>query len=231
MTNSGPSYQEGCGVRNFFRYNDPMKIPVSVAVVDDTEFHRSDLRICIDKLGQENPCFEFHVEAEFENGQELIDHIDTLDVHLVTLDLRMPTLDGMTTLMMLRRTGRYQGPLVICSSEDETTVLEGVNQTSQQVENYSNEKKFELLKRIEERILSGETQSSKVNDLLTGCGVLQMDPWDYALHLGANAFIHKPFSYERMARILPEVVNGKTFERSKDQEATVRYRVSKSISK
>ena len=73
------------------------------------------------------------------------------------------------------------------------------------------EKKLELMSKVEERVLKGISEPGKINALLPGCEKLLIDPRRYAQHLGANGFLHKPYNSDQVMRIIPGVINGKSF--------------------
>ena len=65
---------------------------------------------------------EFTIIAELEDGQQLIDQVQTLQPDLITLDIRMPLMDGLTALLHLRKRLHWNKPIVMVSSESTQTM-------------------------------------------------------------------------------------------------------------
>ena len=190
-----------------------MTIPVRVAITDDVAMHRSAIKMALSLLGRQTGNFDFQIVAEYENGQQLMDNVQSVDPDLITLDIRMPKRDGLSSLFLLRKKMNWTKPIIMASSENEKNLeLQRQKPVSDKIANMSESEKLSFMKKIEQRLLTGTEEEGKINDLLGGCQTLILDPRAYALHLGANGFLHKPYKAEEVAATVPEVVNGKTFD-------------------
>ena len=185
---------------------------VRIYATDDQDMHRSMLKLTVGGLNG-MPGVRYVVEREFPNGKELIDALasGTRPPDLFTLDIRMPTQDGLTTLMLIRRKLNLRQPVLMVSSEEEANITRRAGAVDPKIAAMTNADKLAQLAKVEARILSGVVEPGKINDLLSGCERLQMDPRAYAQSLGANGFLHKPFTADQAARVVPEAVNGKSF--------------------
>ena len=189
-----------------------MTTHVNMAVVDDQAMHRGVIKNMLDQLGRESGNFTFNIVAEFEDGQQCIDGITAANPDMVTMDLRMPNVDGLTAVLLLRRKGLFDRPIVVVSSESEENFeLHRVKAVSPKIAAMSFEEKLGLMAKIEERVLAGVKEEGKINDLLNGCQTLDLNPVRYSIHIGANGFLHKPYKIEQVQAMVPEVLNGKTF--------------------
>ena len=185
---------------------------VRIYATDDQDMHRSMLRMTVGGLTQ-MPGVSFQVEKEFPNGKALTDALSggLPPPDLFTLDIRMPIQDGLTTLLLLRRKLQLRQPILMVSSEEEANITRRSGAVDPKIAAMSNADKLAQLGKVEARILAGVVEPGKINDLLSGCERLQMDPRAYAQSLGANGFLHKPFTADQAARVVPEAVNGKSF--------------------
>jgi DNA-binding NarL/FixJ family response regulator len=183
---------------------------VSIAVTDDLDMHRTMLKNSLSELARSTKQFEFKVVGEYPEGQSLCKALPKADLY--TLDIRMPTQDGLTTLLFLRRRHMIRAPICMASSEDEHNVSRfAAASVMPEAKTMTFEQKIALMAKVETRVLSGVTEAGKINSLLGGCEALQLDPRRYAQHLGANGFLHKPYRPEEVHRIIPAVLNGKSF--------------------
>jgi CheY-like chemotaxis protein len=183
---------------------------VSVAVTDDLDMHRTMLKNSLSELARSTKQYDFKVVGEFPDGQALCRGLPKAD--LFTLDIRMPVQDGLTTLLFLRRKHLIRAPICMASSEDENNVSRFASASVMpEAKSMTFEQKIALMAKVEMRVLSGVAEPGKINSLLGGCEALQLDPRRYAQHLGANGFLHKPYRPEEVLRILPAVLNGKSF--------------------
>jgi CheY-like chemotaxis protein len=189
---------------------------VRYAIADDAPLHRRMIAMTIAGIGRTTMGLEFQMVKEAADGKELVDWLAGLAPaerpNLVTLDIRMPVMDGLTALFHIRRRLGLHIPLCMCSSEDQANIDRHLAETAPpQVKAMSHADKLANLAKIEARLLAGQIEAGKINDLLTGCERLCMDPKVYARHLGANGFLHKPYTPEMARAVIPEVLNGKTF--------------------
>lgn len=186
---------------------------VKVAVTDDQDMHRSMLKMSLANLARSTATWDFQIVGEAANGKDLCSKLPGLAADLFSLDIRMPEQDGLTTLFLLRKRHHITAPILMVSSEEEGNVARfvGASGGSKDARSLPFEKKLELMARIEDRVLKGAVEPGKINDLLSGCEQLQLDPRRYAQHLGANGFLHKPYHPDQVAAIVPAVINGKSF--------------------
>ena len=186
------------------------KMDVRIVTIDDLEMHRSMLKGTLSSLAARRPEYEFQIVAEFENGQQFLDNIDSVDCDVITMDIRMPVMDGLTTLLHLRRRLNKQTPVCMVSSEDESNIDRFISETiSDKVKQMPYEQKLGHMAKVEDRVLAGITEPGKVNDLLNGCEKLMVNPQDYAKHIGAQGFLLKPYSLDQMEEVVIPVLNGK----------------------
>ena len=183
---------------------------VRIVAVDDLEMHRSMLKGTLASLSSESGEYDFEIAGEYENGQAMLDAVAYTSCDLITLDIRMPIMDGLTTLLHLRRKYNCRVPVCMVSSEDESNIDRYVSETvSDKVKNMPYETKLQHMSKVEERVLSGVHEEGKVNDLLYGCEKLMVNPQKYAQHIGAQGFLLKPYSLEQMKDVIIPVLNGK----------------------
>ena len=190
-----------------------MSLEAKIVVVDDHQMHRSMIGMNLKQAQRKLGGCTFEVVAELENGQELVDQVRQLSPDLITLDIRMPVMDGLTALLHLRKKMRYMGPIIMVSSENQKTMaLHHDLRGADAVEGLSSDEKIARMRKLEDRVLTGQVVEGKINSLLDGCEALMLDPRDYALSLGANGFLHKPYKVDQVIEIVPEVLNGKTYQ-------------------
>ena len=183
---------------------------VRIVAVDDLEMHRSMLRGTLASLGAQSGEYDFEIVGEFENGKQMISAGAYTSCDLITLDIRMPEMDGLTTLLHLRRKHGCQVPVCMVSSEDESNIDRFVSETvSDKVKNMPYEQKLQHMSKVEERVLQGVVEAGKVNDLLSGCEKLMVNPQKYAQQIGAQGFLLKPYSLDQMESVIIPVLNGK----------------------
>lgn len=184
---------------------------VKVVVVDDLELHRNMLSGSLSSLNGELSDYDFVVHREFVDGKDIVSSGGYSDADLITLDIRMPEMDGLTTLLFLRRKHGCRAPICMVSSEQESNINRFVSEAiPDKLKNMPYETKLQHMAKVEERVLSGVKEPGKINDLLSGCEKLMVDPRKYALHLGANGFLCKPYDMNQVKTVLVEVINGKT---------------------
>lgn len=90
----------------------------NVLICDDDKDIVNALKIYLN-----NPEYQLF---EAYNGQEALDVISRVDIHLVLLDVMMPKMDGITTLSKLREYSNIPVILLTAKSEDADKVL-GLN--------------------------------------------------------------------------------------------------------
>ena len=183
-----------------------------VLVVDDVPMHRRVLiKTMHESTAHEHQFnFSFRVLGEFNDGESFLSNLAQYECDLITLDIRMPRLDGLTTLLKLRRMHQSHVPVCMVSSESIHTMnTESTSSVLAQAQTMTFEQKMKTIQKVEERVLLNERLPGKINDLLTACEKLGLDPIHYAEHLGANGYLCKPFTVEAFNRVIPESINGK----------------------
>lgn len=185
---------------------------IRVVLTDDLEMHRSMLKMNLSTYSRDHPETALEIIGECENGALLVEQVAVLRPDWIFLDIRMPTMDGLTALLHLRRRCDFTGPVVMASSEDEANIARFFKGTvSDKVKAMSFEQKCGHMAKVEERVLAGQREEGKINDLLPGCEKLHLDPIEYAKHIGANGFLHKPYAPDQVDAVLGAVVRGSGF--------------------
>ena len=85
---------------------------IRLAIVDDDVLIREGLRII---LGASK---EIEVQGVFNNGQELITHLENNILDVALLDMRMPILNGVDTIREIKRRG-YKTKIIVLTTFDE----------------------------------------------------------------------------------------------------------------
>ena len=179
---------------------------IKVIVVDDLDMHRTMLKQTLRTAASGLDDFDFEVIEECASGKELLKSRNLETCDLITLDIRMPELDGLSTLLQLRKKLFIRTPICMASSEEEGNIDRFlIESSSDKVKGMSFEDKMEHLSKVEKRILAGVTEEGKVNDLLTACEKLLVDPQHYAKQIGANGFLHKPYAPNDMRTTILEI--------------------------
>ncbi len=96
--------------------NPVASLPVALALVDDHALFREGVRALL-----EDPAL-IHIVGEANNGQELLELLDTgIRPDVVLLDMQMPVLDGLQTTRLLRQ--QYPNVRVIILSMHDDPAL------------------------------------------------------------------------------------------------------------
>lgn len=127
-------------------------------------------------------------------------------IDLITLDIRMPTMDGLSALVLIRKIDKSV-KVIMASSEDENTVT----RKSNKVVDMPVIERMALLKNVVNRIESKKLEAGKINFILDACEELHLNPFDVAKHLGANGYLHKPYTLEKTKAVLAHVMSGGSF--------------------
>ncbi|WP_422509674.1 response regulator [Stenotrophomonas sp. GZD-301] len=90
-------------------------VPLRVALADDQALVRAGLRALLQGLGVQ-------VVLEAEDGQALLDGLQTQPVDVVLSDIRMPGMDGIQALQQLRARGD-RTPWLLLTTFDESDLL------------------------------------------------------------------------------------------------------------
>ena len=193
-----------------------MSQTIRVAITDDIEMHRGMLELALGNYNRAQSDYQCEVVGTFEHGQDMLEGISSVQADMVTLDIRMPTMDGLTGLLWLRRSLGLHMPVIMVSSEEESNIdrfFQG--KVSDKVKNMPFEQKLGHMAKVEERVLSGVQEEGKINELLPGCEKLCLDPIRYAQHLGANGFLHKPYTPDQTLEVVTRVLQGGAFTATK----------------
>lgn len=87
-----------------------------VLLVDDEYFARQGLKNLMDWQR-----FGYEVCAEADNGEEALQHIETLKPDVVITDIRMPVLDGLALIRSVRESGNVHTKFIIISGYSDFT--------------------------------------------------------------------------------------------------------------
>lgn len=124
---------------------------IRVALADDQALVRAGLRALLQGLGVD-------VVLEAEDGQALLDALDTQRVDVVLSDIRMPGLDGIEALRQLRARGDAT-PWLLLTTFDESDLLLRASEAGAQGFLLKDAAPADLREAIE-RVAAGETAAS-----------------------------------------------------------------------
>ncbi len=127
---------------------------IRVALADDQALVRAGLRALLQGLGVD-------VVLEAEDGQALLDALDTQRVDVVLSDIRMPGLDGIEALRQLRTRGDAT-PWLLLTTFDESDLLLRASEAGAQGFLLKDAAPADLREGIE-RVAAGETLLLPVN--------------------------------------------------------------------
>ena len=90
-----------------------------VALVDDEKLLRQGMKMILEQGGK------ITVTNEAENGQELLDQIDsnTFEADIILLDLSMPVMDGIDTLMEMNKRALNYNIIILTSHYNDSIIL------------------------------------------------------------------------------------------------------------
>ena len=90
-----------------------------VAIVDDEKLIRQGMKLILEQGNK------IEVTNVAENGQDLIDQIDSNNFHadIILLDLSMPVLDGIDTLIELNKRGHPHQIIILTSHYNDSIIL------------------------------------------------------------------------------------------------------------
>jgi len=175
---------------------------MKVYCVDDNPLHRKKSKELV-----EHACNIKNVKnceiIECVNGRDFLDRAKGTSPALVMLDINMPELDGLSTLVKIRKQNKLT-KIVMVSSESADAVLRF---KSKEREAISDQKKLDLLNKVVDRIRSNNEEEGKINSVLEACGNLNLDPVVIARHLGANEYIAKPYNIDEASHIVSNLIS------------------------
>ena len=181
---------------------------IRIICADDAETHRSllksNLRMASRELG-----VEFEIIAEVENGADLISCYQNQapgTVDAIFSDIRMPNVDGLSSLITLRKIDPKQK--IIMVSSESINSMESANAVhgEQARKTLEIEQRMTLLEKVRERIIKGITEDGKTNSILIGCEKLALDPIFVAKKFGANGYLRKPYAPDKTKEIIKKIL-------------------------
>src|SRR6202167_5804830 len=93
---------------------------IRIVVADDHPIFRDGL--C--RLLQLEPDFE--VEAQAQDGRQVLDVLQSLEPDILLLDLKMPGLDGLATLQKIQNSKHKTRVIVLTASEDKNEFVQAM---------------------------------------------------------------------------------------------------------
>ena len=175
---------------------------MKVYCVDDNPLHRKKSKELV-----EHACKTKNVKnceiIECVNGREFLEKSNGTSPALVMLDINMPELDGLSTLVKLRKMNRIT-KIIMVSSESAEAVLRFKSKERVEI---SDQKKLELLHKVIDRVQSNKEEEGKINSVLEACGNLNLDPVVIARHLGADEYIAKPYNIDDASSIVSNLIS------------------------
>lgn len=93
---------------------------IRIMIADDQELIRDSLKIVLDI----NPDME--VVAVASNGQDLLEHLKTIQADLILMDIRMPKLDGVLATKAVKEQYPDTKIVILTTFDDDEYVLNGL---------------------------------------------------------------------------------------------------------
>lgn len=182
---------------------------MNLICVDDNAMHLSlvqqQFKSVAKKMG-----VEINILGTAANGLEGFKLYESLikagkQVDLCTFDIRMPVMDGLSAVYKIKKMKPSQ-KIVMASSEDEKTVTKKISPASK----LPLPDKMNLLKKVEDRIISGIQEPNKINFILDACEELILDPIEIAKKYGVSGYLQKPYKIESTEKMLEAILKGST---------------------
>lgn len=175
---------------------------LKVFCIDDADIHLSSIQSMLRLV--KVPDYDIEIIGSAKNGKDGVDIIESGDKpDLVTMDIRMPVLDGISALVRLKKINPSIKVLMV-SSEDE----ESMSKKRGGASDLPMFEKLQLLEKVSERVVSGNVEEGKINNMLDGCEELGIDPIAVAQHFGAIGYLKKPYTIEDTQLTIAEVLKG-----------------------
>lgn len=175
---------------------------MKVYCVDDNPLHRKKSKELVERACDVKNVKNCEI-IECVNGREFLDSANGTSPALVMLDINMPELDGLSTLVKLRKLNKLT-KIIMVSSESADAVLRFKSKERSAI---TDEKKLELLNKVVERIRANKEEEGKINSVLEACGNLGLDPVAIARHLGADEYIAKPYNVNDASHIVSNLIS------------------------
>lgn len=182
---------------------------MNIISVDDNSMHLSlvqtQLKAMFKKYG-----IEVNVLGTANNGLDGFNLYSSLvksgkKIDICTFDIRMPKMDGLSAMFKIKKMNPSQ-MVIMASSEDDKTVSKNPGPASKLPMN----EKMALLKKVEERVLSGKVEPNKISFILHACEELLLDPIEIAKQYGANGYMHKPYKVEDTEKLVKHLIEKKS---------------------
>ncbi len=93
---------------------------IKLVVVDDHSLFRKGL------VGLLEEMIEFQVVGEASNGQDALGLIETVSPDIILLDINMPVMDGLQTLVVIRRLYPEQKVLMLTISQNDEDLINAI---------------------------------------------------------------------------------------------------------
>ena len=87
-----------------------------ILVVDDSKTFRQQISITLERKGY-NPI-------EADDGIEGLEMLDEHDICIVICDVNMPRMDGITMIEEVKKRAKYQGPIIMLTTEGGRETIE-----------------------------------------------------------------------------------------------------------
>ena len=174
-------------------------------IADDTPMHINLFKSTIDMVAKELKL-DLIIVGEAHNGKELVrvykEKSAAGKVDIIFSDIRMPEMDGLSALVKIKGINPNQ-KIIMVSSEDMTR-MEKLNASYGEQKKASVEfaKKIDLLDKVAERIKFDQIEEGKINSILVGCEKLAADPILVAKHFGADGYLKKPYSQQKVKQLM-----------------------------
>ena len=134
---------------------------IKLAIVDDHEIFRDGLRLVLEQIK------EFEVVVEYESGDELLRHLDDVELDVILLDINMPGTDGIKATELVKARKPDLGIIGLSMQSDQISPLKMIkNGADGFVQKKSG--KYELEQAIHSVYQGGNYFSQEILKLLAG---------------------------------------------------------------
>jgi DNA-binding NarL/FixJ family response regulator len=90
--------------------------PIKVIIADDHHLFRTGVKIALSARK------DVEIIAEVDNGEQLLSLLKETEPHVILLDIEMPIMDGMSTLVEIRKLYKDVKVIVLSMHNDHTTI-------------------------------------------------------------------------------------------------------------